>query len=92
MTGRDLPSDISNDAFVPNGNRHFAVRDFTFGGGDGFSNRRPRQIRPKTGLLLRREATKFGHTREKHRQSLGASMACVGRHWFRRDGFGMVGQ
>ena len=45
--------------------------------GDGFSNRRLRTIRPKKQASSRCERMKFGHTRERRRQNLGAVLARV---------------
>src|SRR5713101_3129798 len=45
--------------------------------GDGFSNRRLRTIRPKNKASSRCERMKFGHTRERRRQNLGALLARV---------------
>jgi hypothetical protein len=58
---------------------------FYIGGGDGFLDRRLRQIGPKTRPFFDESHSKFGHTREKHRQNLGALMARIALHlWFLR--------
>ena len=44
---------------------------------DGFSNRRLRTIRPKNNASSRCERMKFGHSRERRRQNLGAVLARV---------------